>query len=341
MYTKCREADSASWERKWVLKQHDLVVSGMDWHPVTHKLVTCSHDRSAFVWVMEGGEFLAQPQVVILPHRMACLDVKWSPDGAKFAVASGSKKALIAFYEPSNNWWVAREGRKHKSTVLAVAWHPSSQLLATVATDYVCRVSSAYVEGVDSAPADTPFGALPEAGEVVTEFEVTRAWLNDCAWSPCGSSLAFVGHDSLLHVVSFVAPSQGGGGGASSTDAAAAPLIQTIKCPTLPSTRLLFLSPTALVTVGHAMNPELYARGEGGLWNFITSLDKKPDASAAKASTGVAAARALFTNRVSKGQSGGVGGGESELWTKHHNAIVGVKGYHAAGGGRECVVVCV
>jgi actin related protein 2/3 complex subunit 1A/1B len=152
VYTKCREADSASWERKWVLKQHDLVVSGMDWHPVTHKLVTCSHDRSAFVWVMEGGEFLAQPQVVILPHRMACLDVKWSPDGAKFAVASGSKKALIAFYEPSNNWWVAREGRKHKSTVLAVAWHPSSQLLATVATDYVCRVSSAYVEGVDSAP---------------------------------------------------------------------------------------------------------------------------------------------------------------------------------------------
>lgn len=30
VYTKCREADSASWERKWVLKQHDLVVSGMD-----------------------------------------------------------------------------------------------------------------------------------------------------------------------------------------------------------------------------------------------------------------------------------------------------------------------
>jgi len=67
--------------------QHDFVISAIDWHPVTNAIVTCSHDRSAFVWVFEGGGGAAStgtwaPQLVILQHRMACMDVKWSPDGA-------------------------------------------------------------------------------------------------------------------------------------------------------------------------------------------------------------------------------------------------------------------
>ena len=291
IYSNCH-AEPAAWERSAVLRQHDLVVSAIDWHPATNKIVTCSHDRSAFVWVLAAsGEWT--PQVVILPHRMACMDVRWSPDGLKFAVASGSKKALIAYFDAANTWWVAREARKHKSTVLAVAWHPSSQVLATVATDYTCRVVAAHVEGVDAARAATPFGALPEAGEVITEFEITRAWVNDVAWSPSGRALAFAGHDSLLHLVTFGSGEAG-------------PLLQTIKCPTLPAMRLTFLSETALVTAGHSMNPELYVCSAGAgagagagaaaalpLWTFASYLDKRPEAGAgAKAAGGVAAARA-------------------------------------------------
>ena len=322
IYTNCHAADSAAWERSFVLRKHDGIVSAIDWHPVTNKIVTCSHDRSAFVWVLKGGEW--EPQVAILPHRMACLDVKWSPDGKKFAVASGSKKALIAFYEATNDWWVAKEARKHKSTVLSLAWHPSSQVLATVACDYTCRVTSAFVEGLDAAPAATPFGALPEAGETLQEFEITRAWVNDVAWSPSGKALAFVGHDSLLHLVSF---------------AGEAPTLQTIKCPTLPANRVMFLAESALVTVGHSMNPELYvcsssssSTSGGGagaaavpIWTFYSYLDKRPDASAsAKATGGVAAARAMFSNKASKGTGGG---GDTEVWTKHQSAIVGIKPY--------------
>jgi hypothetical protein len=73
---------------------------------------------------------VVQGQVGLLGHPLADRDFH----GLKFAVASGSKKALIAYFDAANTWWVAREARKHKSTVLAVAWHPSSQVLATVAT---------------------------------------------------------------------------------------------------------------------------------------------------------------------------------------------------------------
>ena len=327
IYTNCRDPDSANWERKWVLTQHELVVSAMDWHPATGRLVTCSHDRSAFVWNLAGGAW--SPQVVILPHNRACLDVKWSPDGRKFAVASGSKKALIAFFDAANNWWVSRETAKSKSTVLALAWHPSSLVIAAASCDYSCSVISAYMEDVDgaAAPGATPFGALPEAGEAIAEFEASRAWVNDVAWSPSGSALAFAGHDSLLHVVTF------GAGGAA--------VMQTIKCPTLPATRLLFLSEAALVSVGHSMNPEVYVAsggsGEGGgggggprVWRFSEYLDKRPEAGAAKAATGgVAAARAMFASKATKGQStAAAGDGE---WMKHQNAIMGIKGFAESG----------
>lgn len=326
IYANCGDPDSANWERKWVLSQHELVVSAMDWHPATGKLVTCSHDRSAFVWTLAGGTW--SPQVVILPHNRACLDVKWSPDGRKFAVASGSKKALIAFFDPANNWWVSRETAKAKSTVLALAWHPSSLVIATASCDYSCTVVSAFMEDVDgaAAPGATPFGALPEAGEAIAEFEASRAWVNDVAWSPSGGALAFAGHDSLLHVVTF------GAGGAA--------VMQTIKCPTLPATRLLFLSETALVSVGHSMNPEVYVAGAGAgggigapqVWRFSEYLDKRPEAGAAKAATGgVAAARAMFASKATKGQSAAAAGdGE---WMKHQNAIMGIKGFAASASG--------
>jgi actin related protein 2/3 complex, subunit 1A/1B len=95
--------------------------------------VTCSHDRAAFVWERSGETW--SPQVVVLQHQRGALDVKWAPDGRKFAVASGSKKAMVCFFDASNNWWVSKDLRKHKSTVLTCAWHPSGRVLATVSTD--------------------------------------------------------------------------------------------------------------------------------------------------------------------------------------------------------------
>ena len=32
---------------------------------------------------------------------------------------------------------------------------------------------------------------------------ISQAWINDCAWSPSGRQLAFIGHDGLVHVVAF------------------------------------------------------------------------------------------------------------------------------------------
>jgi WD40 repeat protein len=211
--------------------QHDLVISGIDWHPVTNQIVTCSHDRNAFVWVFDPATMQWKPVVVILRINRAALDVKWSPDGGlacdivlvtahviqstcagkKFAVASGNKTAMVCWYESQNNWWISNAVKKAKSSVVAVAWHPSSLVLATASTDYRCRVVSAWVDGLDSGaggaapslPCFSGAGALPELGETLAEFEQTKAWVNDCAWSPGGGQLAWACHDGLLHIASF------------------------------------------------------------------------------------------------------------------------------------------
>ena len=84
--------------------QHDLVVSGIDWSPVHNKIVSCSHDRNAFVWTYDSASLKWMPALVILRIDRAALDVKWSLDGLRFAVASGAKCVPVCTYEQSNDW---------------------------------------------------------------------------------------------------------------------------------------------------------------------------------------------------------------------------------------------
>lgn len=71
--------------------QHDMLISGIDWSPVSNKIVTCGHDRNAFVWTFSSETDKWEPSLVILRIDHAALHCKWSPDGLKFAVASSSK----------------------------------------------------------------------------------------------------------------------------------------------------------------------------------------------------------------------------------------------------------
>ena len=53
--------------------------------------------------------------------------MKWSPNGKKFAVGSGSKQIPVCHYEESQDMWVAQTIKKGpKSTVLCVDWSPDS-----------------------------------------------------------------------------------------------------------------------------------------------------------------------------------------------------------------------
>ena len=67
IYSGCHDPDVTKWELAYDLSsEHTMLVSGIDWSPVTNKIVTCSHDRNAFVWTYNDDSAVWEPSLVIL-----------------------------------------------------------------------------------------------------------------------------------------------------------------------------------------------------------------------------------------------------------------------------------
>ena len=338
-------------------------MSSLDWSAVTNKIVSCSHDRNAFVWTYEkdtsGGSdsFVWKPTLVILRIDRAAIDVKWSLDGQRFAVASSAKVVPVCMYEPANDWWVSKMVKKHKSTVLCCAFHPTNgQLMATGSSDFKCRVFSTFDADVDGTVVDPgPFPQPLEFGEVYAELSA-QGWVNAIAWSPSGLSLAYAGHDCTLHVATF----------GSSVGSSVPPVVRVLPLNGLPLSCLVFLTDRALVGAGYDFEPIVFvaagtpadAASGSRSWTRFCSLDNSsassstvqkgssssssssphkaallpppPPQSDSSSSGGVAAARAMFQNKASRGQDqdGSSGGGSSASSSSQSQSALG-----AAGGG--------
>ncbi|TMW60884.1 hypothetical protein Poli38472_000926 [Pythium oligandrum] len=322
IYSGCQNPDATKWRKEAVLTEHDMIVSGLDWSPVNDMIVSCSHDRGAFVWKYDPAFRQWKPSLVVLRISRAAINVKWSPSGTKFAVSSGAKCVSVCYYQAAENWWISKIIKKHKSTVTDLAWHPNSQLLVTGSTDLKCRVFSAYIADVDGAPNPGPFPQLAPFGEPLAEFDNANAWVNAVAWSPSGNRLAFAGHGSSVHLVQFGAPGE-------------YPTIQSIRFQQLPLNRIMFLSDDALVGAGFDFNVLLFSTDAKGLWSFNELLDKKPVESAVKRSSGTFdAARSMWQSKVTRGQSSDATlNDKGALWTKHESAITDIQAYRRSASG--------
>jgi len=283
-----------------VLKEHDQVVTGIDWAPNSNQIVSCSHDRNAYVWSLDNGTW--KPVLVILRINRCATHVKWSPQENKFAVASGAKCVSVCHYEDDNKWWVSKHIRKHKSTVLRVAWHPNNALLATASSDFKCRIFSAFIKGVDKGVPETPFGSKLVFGECYAEIDAAMGWVQSVRWSPSGNLLAFVGQDSTL-CISNISSGQ--------------PTTDVVRYNSLPFKDLLFLDENTIVAVGFDCNPAVFSKSGSG-WAFVKYVDSGAEASGPKAGP---SALKSFQAKVDKGEDTK----ETKLNTKHQNCITWIE----------------
>lgn len=288
------------------LAEHDQVVTSIDWAPKTNRIVTCSHDRNAYVWTQEGGQW--KPVLVILRLNRAATHVRWSPEENKFAVASGSKCVSVCYFEEDNNWWVSKHIKKHRSTVLALDWHPNNALLATTCSDYKARIFSAYIKGVDSKLPNTPFGNKLPFGEMFAEIDCP-AWTLSTKWSPNGNLLAYTAQDSTLNVADI---------------SSGTPQVDRIALNDLPLRDLLWINDNSIVGVGYDCAPFLFQKKNG--WAFVKKLDGTGETQQ-KAAANTSAFK-VFQNKVDLGTEGT----ETKLNTKHQNAISCIQAYKKAGG---------
>nr|CCA17109.1 actinrelated protein 2/3 complex subunit putative [Albugo laibachii Nc14] len=331
IYSNCHNVNVAKWRREAILTEHDMIVTGLDWSPVNDMIVSCSHDRSAYVWQYDSPTCKWKPLMVVLRITRAAIDVKWSPNGKKFAVSSGAKCVAVCYYQPSENWWISKHIKKHKSTVTSLAWHPNSQLLVTGSTDLKCRIFSAHIAEVDMSVDVGPFASIGPFGEILAEFEHANAWINSVVWSPSGDRVAFAGHGSSVHFVHF-----GKAGDLPTIQVCSDEkrmgtngMLQSIRFRHLPLNTLLFLSNDVMVGGGADFNVLLFTSDANGFWSLTDLLDKKSSDLVRKSEKGgFSAARSMWESKVVRGQSSeATEHDKGMLWTKHESAITDIRPY--------------
>merc|ERR1712080_587174 len=170
------QAKAGGWTNVSTLDQHDLRVTGIDWAPKTNRIVTCSADRNAYVWIQEPDGSWKHTLVLLRINRAATC-VRWSPEENKFAVGSGARIISVCYFEKENDWWVAKHIKKPlRSTITALDWHPNNILLAAGAADFKVRVFSGYVKEIEPRPSATTWGAKMPMGNMMAEFSNSILW---------------------------------------------------------------------------------------------------------------------------------------------------------------------
>jgi actin related protein 2/3 complex subunit 1A/1B len=212
--------------------------------------------------------------------------------------------------------------KKHKSSVLDLAWSPNQKFLVTGSSDFKCRIVSAFIEGIDKADDDghtNLFGKnnknVNVFGEVLWEFDEAKSWVQGVSWSPNGFQIAFAGHASLLTFATL------------SPDAD--PKTEVIYQKGLPSTIVNFMDDKTAVVIGFDNNPTVYENG-GSCWSEKRQLDAaggEKKAAGAGPGVGAASARNVFQDRDTRGKTGEAAGVKEEppIKTIHQNLILDFK----------------
>jgi len=282
------------------LKEHDSVVTGIDWGKLTNRIVTCSQDRNAYVWSFENGTW--KPTLVILRIIRAATACEWSPKEDKFAVSSGAKCLCVCYFEKDNNWWVSKHFRQDvESTVTCLAWHPNNILLAAGGTDNTVRVVSGFVQGIDNrkdVAGGTAFGSKLPFGTLLASWK-TNGWVKSVRWSPSGNRLAWVSHDSTVHFLECATTEH---------------KLQTITTPFLPFQDLEWADENRVVCVGYDANPTLFTFA-GSAWK----LDKLLDGKKGGAGQAGGGAKKMWQDKATLGSE--EGGSDRALDTQHQNCI--------------------
>ena len=132
------KVDGKKFELAFTLSEHTQVISSVDWSPITDRIVTCSHDRNAYVWTYDAPAGVWRKDLVILKLKRAATFVRWSPDGTKFLVATGEKKVRVCAYDEKENWWTSFNLAHKDPTGLTVDWFNDSNHFVLASTARHC-----------------------------------------------------------------------------------------------------------------------------------------------------------------------------------------------------------
>ncbi|RNF25948.1 putative ARP2/3 complex subunit [Trypanosoma conorhini] len=303
----CKDkTDCTTWEIDATLEQHDQSVSATAWHGSTNRILSCSQDRTAFVWQCNSkGKW--KPQMVMLDagvkRGLTCC--AWNHSGSKVYVGSAAANVAVGRFDAENEWWICRLLEGHTSTVTTLAPHPSDDaLLASGGTDGKLRLVSTFMKKLDEKKTAS-------FGHVYLEKKF-GAWVHAAAWAPSGRRFAVATHDSRVHVFDVPTIERLCAG------AEEAVTMHRINLAVLPLKSLAFVSEDHLVGGGFDYFPVLFTpSAEAGGWRLS---GKWTACQTRGVKTAQQVAREKFQNEARMGQAEVLDEGQ----TRHKNTINGV-----------------
>jgi WD40 repeat protein len=181
-----------SWKLVTKLDSHTNYISGIDWNHTTNKILSCSYDKTSFVFENTSNRWL--PSSVVATTKLGFLCCKWNKKGDKFCEGTSAKHLFIGYFNTQSGWWMGRNIKCHKSSVVSCEIDGSSLYVISGSVDLRVFVSSCYLPDVDGQQN------APEFGTTIYEFRA-NCWVNSVTF--CGGYGIAAGQNATIGVIDF------------------------------------------------------------------------------------------------------------------------------------------
>jgi len=268
-----------TWKLLHKLKSHYQYISGLDWCPATNRILSCSYDKTTFVWDLVEKNWT--PSSVVATTKLGYLCCKWNKRGDKFCEGTSAKQLFIGYYNPETKWWMNVGIKCHKSSVVTCEIDPTSLFVISGSTDLRIYVSSCYRPEIDDKFLTEDLKALAKPfGDTIYEFK-ENSWINSVTWLPNGYVGLAAGQDAIITVVY---PTE------SKTEA--------IKCKHSPATMLIPKDDNSFYAVCYDRNIVEYEK-KGEQWEIKRTITGKKEAdNKAKTTIGKVSAQLQMFNKM-------------------------------------------
>ena len=260
-----------TWKLLYTLDSHFQYISGLDWCPATNRLLSCSYDKTSFVWEFSDKKW--NPNNVVATTKLGYLCCKWNKRGDKFCEGTSGKQLLIGYFNKKSNWWMGVNIKAHKSSVVTCEIDPTSLFVLSGSTDLRIYVSSCYLPEVDDQFLNDSTKPLAQKfGQVIYEFK-TNCWVNSVAWLPSGNLGIVAGQDATISVINYREQKS-----------------DVIRCKHSPATSLIPISDTSFLAVCYDRNIIEYGK-EGDSWKIKKTITEKGSGAQQKAKSSIVSAQ--------------------------------------------------
>ena len=187
-----------TWKLIYKLESHYEYISGIDWNNETNKILTCSYDKTSFVWEFIDNNWT--PLNSVYPTKLGYLCCKWNKRGDKFCEGTSSKDLIIGYYNNKSKRWKGKSIKVHKSSVVTCEIDPTSFFVLSGSTDLRIYVSSCYISEIDDIFLTSSSKSLiKEFGQILYEFK-EKSLINSVTWFNENLGL-IASHDATISVI--------------------------------------------------------------------------------------------------------------------------------------------